>query len=78
MSDNEEREEIKLEIGSHNQVVILDKLFGPTVFADLKIVPDLDEGWVIYRRWVKTNEWIEWVSIPAQIDQEFSDDDLEG
>lgn len=66
---NEETKTI--EIGS-NQSVILDKLYGPTIFADLRITADTEQGWVVERQWIETGEWIEWCVIPAQIDQEFT------
>jgi len=67
-------EEHKIEIGSGDSVII-DKLFGPTVFADLKITADYTRGcWVIERMWIKDGKWIEWCTIPSQIEQEFSDD----
>lgn len=69
-----EKKEIKVEIGSHNSVII-DKLFGPTIFADLRITPDCERGWVIERKWIKTGMFIEWCVIPAQIDREFTDMD---
>lgn len=64
--------EHKVDIGS-SDIVIIDKAFGPTIFASLKIEADLEKGWVIKREWIKTGEWIEWCAIPAQINQEFSD-----
>lgn len=67
--------EKEIEIGSGDSVVI-DKVFGPTVFANLRITADAEQGgWVIERQWIDTNEWIKWCIIPAQIDQEFKDDD---
>ena len=44
-----EKEIKTIEIGSHN-VVILDKMFGPTIFATLRITPDIERGWVIERQ----------------------------
>lgn len=60
-----------IEIGSKDKVVI-DKLFGPTVFANLRITADLERGWVIEREWIEKGQFIEWCVIPAQIDKEFS------
>jgi hypothetical protein len=62
-----------IEIG-YDDVLVIDKLFGPTVFANLKIVPDLARGsWIIYREWVRTGEYVEWCTIPAQVEPEFTD-----
>lgn len=66
--------EHKLEIGSFD-VVIIEKLFGPTICADLRITANTTEGyWIIERMWINTMEWIEWCRIPIQINQEFSND----
>jgi len=65
-------EKAVLEIGS-GEAVTIDKMFGPTVFADLRITANTERGWVIERQWIETGEWIEWCVIPAQIDQEFTD-----
>jgi len=62
----------KIEIGSGDRVTI-EKLFGPTVFADLRITADYERGcWVIERQWI--GEFIEWCTIPNQIEQEFKED----
>lgn len=54
--------------------IVLDKMFGPLIFSALRVRADYDrKAWVIERQWVKTNEWVEWVTIPCQIDAEFSD-----
>ena len=62
-----------IEIGSQHRVIV-DKMFGPTVFVPLRITPDLERGWVIERMWASSSDWIEWCTIPAQIDQEFTED----
>jgi len=67
--ENEERETRTIEIGT--QRVVIDKMFGPTIFAMLRITPDIECGWVIERKWIKNGAWIEWCVIPAQIDEEF-------
>jgi len=66
-------EEVKVEIGSHQRVVI-DKLFGPTIFAELRITPDCERGWVIERKRIDSGEWIEQCVVEAQLDDEFNDD----
>lgn len=64
----------RIEVGA-NDSIIIDKLFGPTVFADLRITANIERRcWVIERMWIKTGEYIEWCTIPNQIEQEFSDD----
>jgi hypothetical protein len=69
MNFNEDRKEV--EIGCDEPVKI-DKMFGPAVFATLRITADYERGWVIERQWIETGEWIEWCVIPAQIEQEFT------
>lgn len=66
-------EKATLEIGS-NESVTIDKMFGPTIFADIRITADTERGWVIERQWIETGDWIEWCVIPAQIEQEFTDE----
>lgn len=61
-----------VEIGTHR--VVIDKLFGPTVFAKLRITPDLNRGWVIEREAIDTGEWHEEAVIDAQRDAEFPGD----
>lgn len=60
-----------IQIGS-GATVTLDKVFGPTVFANLRITADVARGWVIERQWIKSSEYVEWCVIPAQIDAEFA------
>lgn len=62
----------RFELGS-NQTVVIDKAFGPTIFANLRITADCERGWVIERLWIKDNKWVEWCIIPAQINEEFSE-----
>ncbi len=62
---------IKLEIGYLS--VIIDKIFGPQIFASLKITPDTKtNSWVIERQRCDNAEWIEWIRIPGQLDFEFN------
>lgn len=54
--------------------VILEKLYGPTVFAHLRIVAKSgDCEWVIDRRHMTTGEWIEVARIPAQLESELDE-----
>lgn len=63
----------KVEIGSFD-VLTIDKLFGPTIFADLRITADPERGWVIEREWIEKGQFVEWCTIPNQIEQEFKDE----
>jgi hypothetical protein len=63
----------KIEIGS-GDVVIIDKTFGPTASAKLRITADTECGWVIERALIKSGRWIEWGVVPMQIDEDFDAD----
>lgn len=81
--NEDDLDEITVDMGSNNRIVI-DKLFGSSVFMNLRITPDLEKcEWVIEREtflpcedpeypgtrhWSK---WLEWCRIPAQFDWEF-------
>lgn len=68
--------------------VIIEKLYGPTVFMDLKITLDRNKcEWVIERRTILPcpdpedqentthwQKWVEWCRIPGQFDWEFEKD----
>ncbi len=85
LKNKENLKEITLEIGSDNRV-ILNKLFGPTVFMDLRITPDSEKcEWVIERLTIlpctdpeiqdttQWQKWVEWCRIPGQFQWEFID-----
>ncbi len=63
----------ELEVGS-GDVIVLDKLFGPAIFANLRITVDSNRGWVIERQRMDTNDWVEQCVIPAQYDGELDSD----
>lgn len=55
---------------SCDNTVRLRKEFGPTIFADLRITPDLERGgWVIER--FGLNDFEEYCLIPDQIEGDF-------
>lgn len=63
--------EIIVEVGC-GDTVIVDKLFGPLIFTDIKVVADFESGcWIISRRWIKTNKWQEICRIAGQFSEEF-------
>lgn len=72
-----EFQQTTIEIGG--QQVIINKLFGPMVFMDLRISPDhKDCCWIIerYTIFYKTDgsddsRWVEWCRIPGQFEWEF-------
>jgi hypothetical protein len=74
-----DREKIKVEVGY--QSVIIDKLFGPMIFANLRITADPKTNtWLIERETIfqtagggSHHEWIEWVRIPGQLEREFKE-----
>mgnify|MGYP001611178823 CR=1 FL=1 len=52
--------------------VIIEKLFGPLIFANLRVTPDFKSNlWIIEREWFNSGKWIEWCRIPGQIEEEF-------
>lgn len=52
------------------QTITLNKMFGPRIFADLRITPSLErEGWIIER--AIGGDFVEWVVIPNQIEMDF-------
>lgn len=64
--------EIRVEVGY--QSVIIDKMFGPQIFANLKITADPNSNtWLIERQKIDDGEWVEWVRIPGQLDIEFKE-----
>lgn len=73
MNENlDNSEKTIVEMGVIKQVV-LNKMFGPTIFADLRITIDLERGWVVERRFGNDGKWVEWCIIPAQIENEFNE-----
>ncbi len=64
--------EINIEVGY--QSVVIDKMFGPLIFASLRITPDAQSNkWIIERQNINDSEWVEWVRIPGQLAFEFKD-----
>lgn len=62
------------EIGS-NDTVVIDKLYGPLIMANLRITACAEECcWIIEREWIETSKYIEWCRIPAQLEEEFNKD----
>ena len=52
--------------------MVLMKMFGPTIFADLRVRADIETcEWIIERE-VKEG-WKEWVRIPGQLDSDFDE-----
>jgi hypothetical protein len=65
--------EITVEVGYES--VIIDKIFGPQIFANLRITANPESNnWIIERQKINDGEWIEWVKIPGQLPLEFDDD----
>jgi len=56
--------------------VVLSKMFGPLIFADLRIRAVMSCEWVVERQNIKTNEWVEVIRIPGQAPGEFTEDEL--
>lgn len=60
----------RVEIGSSEPLVV-EKAFGPAIFANIRVTADPARGWVIDRQRIDSGKWIEVVVIPAQVDDEF-------
>lgn len=59
----------RIELG-YGYPIVLDKMFGPTIFAQLRVTAVIErEGWVIER--AVRDGWMELCVIPAQTDQDF-------
>jgi hypothetical protein len=62
-----------IEIGS-GQPVEIDKMYGPLIFANLRITADADSGdWIIER--MCGDEWNEYARIPGQLEEDFESAD---
>ena len=67
-----ERTEKRVEIGT--ECVVIDKVFGPTIFVDLRITPDIERAeWLIERATGPEGIYVEWCRIPGQMDLDFID-----
>ena len=65
-------QEIRVEMGTHQRLTI-DKLFGPTVYADLRISCDSNAcEWVIERE--SRGVWSEVARIPGQLESDFAEE----
>lgn len=80
MSD--ENKVLEIEPGNQNvrvnvgyQTVELCKLYGPLVFADIRVRAEWKTcEWVIERLPIdSTDQWVEVARIPGQLDEEFKD-----
>jgi hypothetical protein len=55
---------------------IIDKLYGPTIFANLRITASIhDVAWLIERQRIDTGKWEIISIIPAVYKSELDDDD---
>lgn len=69
-----QQKEITIEVGY--QSVVIDKMFGPQIFANLRITADPKSNtWLIERQTIDDGKWIEWVRIPGQVGFEFKEID---
>jgi hypothetical protein len=65
--------EAEIQIPSTGKITI-DKLYGPTIFWDIRISCDINTvEWVIERSMGPRGTWKEWCRIPGQLDEDFSD-----
>lgn len=72
--ETEMREEEEKVVETGMSPVVVRKLYGPTVFVDLRITPDIERTeWVIERATGPDATFVEWVRIPGQMDLDFTD-----
>lgn len=70
MADFEKLDDGSTRVNIGYDTVHVCKLYGPTIFADLTIKADADGAcWIVYRGDK------EWCRIPAQLDEDFAEDD---
>jgi hypothetical protein len=64
---------VTVEVGV-NQPVTIDKLFGPLIFADVRVTADFKTcEWVIERQRIDSQRWVEVARIPGQLDEEYDE-----
>jgi hypothetical protein len=64
--------DVDIQTGADGKVTI-DKVYGPTVFWEIRISMDLSScEYVIERSMGPLGEWREWTRIPGQLDEDFS------
>jgi hypothetical protein len=70
------RQEATIEV-SCSSVVRIQKMFGPLIFADIRVRADFQScEWIVERLSIKDGEtWAEVARIPGQMDGEFEDED---
>lgn len=71
-------EERPVRIQTGYKPVEIDKAFGPTSFAPLRITPVNDNdfcGWVVARQWLADGSWREVIRIEGQIEEEYAEAD---
>jgi len=67
-----ESDEIATFLMGCSNMVILDKVFGPLIFANLRIRANFDScEWIIERERISDGEFIEVHRIPGQLREEF-------
>lgn len=53
--------------------VVLDKLFGPLIFANLRIRADIRScNWIVEREQIKSGQWEFVMEIPGQKESDFT------
>jgi len=67
MADFEKLADGRFRVNVGHCEVTICKLYGPTIFADLKVKPDPESGW-----WIVWRNGVEWCRIPGQLDSDFT------
>jgi hypothetical protein len=57
-----------------DQPVIIDKMFGPLIFAKLRVTAHFETcEWIVERQRIDSCEWVEVARIPGQFDHEYDE-----
>lgn len=65
---------VTLDIGA-DQPVILDKMYGPLIFANLRVTAEFKTcQWVIERKRIDSGEWVEVARVDGQLEHEYDED----
>jgi len=64
---------VEVNVGCNNHVVI-DKVYGPTAFDEIRIHPDLEAYCWIIESPNEQGEWVECARIPAILEDEYEEE----
>lgn len=57
-----------------DEPIVIDKMFGPLVFAPIRVTASIDTcEWIVERLYGENNEWREVMRVPGQIESDFTE-----